>query len=259
MLIHRICDWTLDLALRNDAILIMPDYRLMPEAKGLDILDDVNSFFTWLLEPGNLQACLPDDVTPDLDDILATGESAGGWLALQSGFDKPDNVKAVIAHYPMVDLRDRYYTEDYEKQVYDPPASQLDRGILREFVEILKGDEVVSSAIPPARSELFLSMLQQGSFGTFFGDDSSLYPIEVLDKVDRVPPTWVLHGKGDSAVPIDGTYEYVEQLKAKHPNAKLHLSYEEGDHGFDNEPPAKLDDDWVKEGVQFIADYWPKH
>lgn len=179
-------------------------------------------------------------------------------MASQSGFHAQPNVKAVIAHYPMVDLRDGHYTGDYEKAIFDPPLPQLDRSVLRDYVADLKGDEVVTSGIPPAREELFISMLQQGSFGKFFGDDSTLYPIEVLNKIERVPPTWILHGKSDSAIPIEGTYRYVEKLETKHPGAKLHLSYRDGDHGFDNSPPAMLEEDWVREGVEFVHQYWPK-
>lgn len=252
----RMGDWILHLALRENAILVMPDHRLMPEAKGLDILADVHDFVAWLLDPSNLQPHLPDGVTPDPDNILVTGESAGGWLALQTALHVPTRVKAVIAHYPMIDLRDKHYTADYEKQIFVPPIPQLDRSILRDFLANLKGDEVVTSAIPPARSEIFASMLQQGSLGKFFGDDTSLYPIEVLDKVDQVPPTWILHGVQDSVIPIAGTSAYAETLKKEHPEAKLHLSYREGDHGFDNEPPAKLEDEWVQEGCEFIARYW---
>lgn len=236
----------------------MPDYRLIPESTGLEILDDVHSLFAWLLDPNNLVPCLPEGVTLDLDNILTTGESAGGWLALQSGFHAPARVKAVIAHYPMVDLRDRHYTGDYEKQLFVPPLPQLDRSILRDYVANLKGDEIVTSAIPPARSELFASMIQQGSFGKFFGNDSRLYPLEILDTVESIPPTWILHGKEDSIIPIAGTYEYVENLKDKRPDAVLHLSYRPGDHGFDNEPPATLNDEWVKEGVDFANEYWPQ-
>lgn len=251
-------DWILNLALSKNAILIMPDHRLMPEATGLDIRSDVHSFLDWLFDPANLHPHLLDGLTPDLDSILVTGESAGGWLALQSGLHAPERIKAVIAHYPMIDMRDAHYTSDYEKKLFDPPIPQLDRSILADFMANLTGNEVVTSAIPPARSEIFASMLQQGSFGGFFGDDAVLYPIEVLETVYRVPPTWILHGRQDSVIPAAGTHKYAEALKAKLPDARLHLSYRDGDHGFDNEPPATLGEDWVKEGVEFVTQYWPK-
>ena len=40
--------WLLELALRNGAIVISLDYRLIPESTGADVLDDVRSFWRWL-------------------------------------------------------------------------------------------------------------------------------------------------------------------------------------------------------------------
>lgn len=258
--IRRMGDWILQLALRHAAILVMPDYRLLPEARGTDILADVHSFTTWLSTPGNLSAHLPEPITPDLTTLLVTGESAGGWLALQSARLAPDRVAAVIAHYPMLDLRDAHYTADHEKRLFDPPMPQLDRALLRDFVAGLRGDEVVSSAVPPARGELFASMLQQGSYGRFFGEASELYPLDVLGRGAWVPPpTWILHGEGDTVIPVEGTHRYVEVLRERCPAAAVHVSVREGDHGFDNvPPPAALSDGWVKEGTDFVEKYWPK-
>lgn len=256
---HRIADWLLNLALHHQVIIFMPDYRLIPESTGLDILSDLHDFFAWLAEPSNLTSILPANVVPDVENVLISGESAGGWLALQSGFHVPKRVKAVISQYPMIDLRNRWYTEDFEKQIFRPPLPQLDRSILVDHVANLRGDEVITSPSPPARQELFMSMLQQGSFGKFFGDDGALYPIEVLDKLEtgKIPPTWILHGKDDSVIPIEGSYKYVEALRKAHPDAEIHVSYQPGDHGFDGDPSVNLESDWVKEGLSFIGKYWP--
>lgn len=104
----RFGNWTLELALSKEAILISPDYRLMPEATGETLLFDVNGLFQWLLHPDSLASVLPDGITADLDHILVTGESAGGWLAMQSPWTahSKDSVCAVILHYPMRKYRD---------------------------------------------------------------------------------------------------------------------------------------------------------
>jgi acetyl esterase/lipase len=232
----------------------------MPEASGLDILQDVRDFYNWLATPKNLSSYLPDGVSVDLDNVLVTGESAGGWLALQSSLlpASREKIAAVISQYPMIDLRDRYWTDDYEKQIFTPVAPQLPKSILADYVSNLKGGEVVASAVPPDRVPLVISSLQQGRFSEFFGQDSSLYPIEVLDNVTDLPPTWLLHGTGDTVVPVEGSYKYEKALKEKLPGAKLHVSYQPGDHGFDNDPLVSLQSDWVKEGVQFIEKSWPK-
>jgi acetyl esterase/lipase len=244
----------------KDAIVISCDYRLMPEANGADILQDVRDFYNWLATPHNLDQYLPDGVSADVDNILVTGESAGGWLALQSSLlpASRKKVSAVISHYPMIDMRDPHYTGDYEKHLFTPVAPQLPRSILRDYISNLKGREVVSSAVPPDRVPLVISSLQQGKFGEIFGEDSSLYPIEVLDSVTDLPPTWILHGTGDTVIPVEGTYKYEKRLREKLPDAKLHVTYRPGDHGFDNDPSVSLQTDWVKEGVEFIDSFWPR-
>ena len=232
----------------------------MPEASGVDILQDVRDFYNWLATPHNLSSYLPEGVSADLDNILVTGESAGGWLALQSSLlpASREKIAAVISQYPMIDLRDRYWTDDYEKQIFTPGAPQLPKSILADYVSNLKGGEVVASAVPPDRVPLVISSLQQGRFSEFFGQDRSLYPIEVLDGVTDLPPTWLLHGTGDTVVPVEGSYKYEKALKEKLPSAKLHVSYQPGDHGFDNDPSVSLQSEWVKEGVKFIEKSWPK-
>ena len=98
--------WILKLALRNNAIIISPDYRLMPEANGLDILQDLRDFYNWLQTPKTLDSYLSHDVSADVEHLLITGESAGGWLALQSILlsASRERIGAVISHYGMIDL-----------------------------------------------------------------------------------------------------------------------------------------------------------
>lgn len=69
----------LQLAKANGAIIVSPNYRLMPEATGLEILSDMDAFWLWLQKDGvehalqraatGLRACK--------SQILVLGESAG--------------------------------------------------------------------------------------------------------------------------------------------------------------------------------------
>jgi hypothetical protein len=70
---------------------VSADYRLMPESNGLDMLEDLSDFWTWV-RGGELQKTLDGfkpGVEADLEKVIAYGESAGGTLALQSGFSQP--------------------------------------------------------------------------------------------------------------------------------------------------------------------------
>ncbi|KAH8093830.1 hypothetical protein DFH11DRAFT_1823072, partial [Phellopilus nigrolimitatus] len=77
--------WILELAMKHDAIFVAPDYRLLPEAKGVQILDDLDDFWAWLGRDLNDVVYKAHGLHADLDKVLVEGESAGGYLALQVG------------------------------------------------------------------------------------------------------------------------------------------------------------------------------
>lgn len=75
-----ISEWVLDLAVEKNAIIVMPDYRLLPESTGSDVLDDMDDFWTWLTNGGihdTLRNNGIDQVTVDVTKTLLEGESAG--------------------------------------------------------------------------------------------------------------------------------------------------------------------------------------
>ncbi|KAK3623898.1 hypothetical protein LTR56_021354 [Elasticomyces elasticus] len=265
---HRLlADWypkfILDLCLERNAIAITVDYRLVPEASGAEILEDVKDFYSWLATPGNLARQLPAGIEADLDNLLVTGESAGGYLSFMSATLGLPAIKAVVMHYPMLDLRADHYTKAYEKHIFDPPVPQIPAQVLSKHIAGLTGHEVVASDLPVARIPLAMSMVQQGRTADFLGKERSLYPLEMLEDgtISKLPPLWILHGKQDTAVPAEGTYRFLDLLRDKVPGAKVHATFEDGEHGFDNHAPATeeaatLDTAWVKEGVRFVEEYW---
>jgi acetyl esterase/lipase len=68
----------IDWARQNSAILLNCDYRLLPEATGNDILEDVADFWAWLSRDfPTAMTNTKTGVQPALDDIAVIGESAG--------------------------------------------------------------------------------------------------------------------------------------------------------------------------------------
>jgi acetyl esterase/lipase len=68
----------IDWVRQNSAILINCDYRLLPEATGNDILDDVSDFWAWLSKDfPTAMANTKTGIEPDVQDIAVIGESAG--------------------------------------------------------------------------------------------------------------------------------------------------------------------------------------
>lgn len=72
--------WVLDFAAENGAVIISPDYRLLPEIKGRDILSDLRAFWSWVQSGGpqrHLAAVGQSKVSLDITRLLLLGESAG--------------------------------------------------------------------------------------------------------------------------------------------------------------------------------------
>lgn len=180
-----------------------------------------------------------------------TGESAGGWHALQSGFllaaTQPHAVAAIIAQYPMVEIRAPHFTVDSDKQLLDPPLPQVPLQVINAHVAALAPGAIATER--DNMSPLGAGMIQRGLYGRFFAPASedaevqkaqrALFPLEALEDAVAAtgggsaaffPPTWLLHGKADSLVPYEGT----EVLASKLPAERVHLTLAEGEeHGFD--------------------------
>lgn len=60
--------------------MISPDYRLLPEVTGSDIMEDMSTFWSWL-QSGTVDTLLQehnhDGLKADLSRMLLVGESAG--------------------------------------------------------------------------------------------------------------------------------------------------------------------------------------
>jgi acetyl esterase/lipase len=187
-------------------------------------------------------------IEADLEKIIVYGESAGGTLAIQSGFVQPPGfIKAVIATYPGLNL-------GVKRTAPILGAPTIPPNILEEFLKTIEPGKIVSSAEPPARMHIALSIAQQGRMLEFFGVDESLFPVFVLQTLDDMPFVLILHGKDDTAVPVEGSVRFAELVNQKFGSGKVDLRIEPGEHGFDG--PATLDMPWLKEGLNRVTELW---
>jgi len=247
--------WLLDFITLHSAIAVLPEHRLMPESTGLDILEDFSDFWDWVRSgalQSHLDATLPG-VHADLAHVAACGESAGGYLSVQSGLSQPKGfIKAVIATYPCLDLESSYYSAAYEKSVLGAPT--IPEAVLADHLKAMEPGRIVTSVPPPGRLPIALSFVQQGRFPEFLGSDESLYPLKRMEKVDEVPPMLILHGRDDSAVPVEGSVKFVDMAEKRWGKGKVVLHTEPGEHGFDG--PVPLDTPWLKELLPHVTRPW---
>ncbi|CAG8341584.1 unnamed protein product [Penicillium salamii] len=257
-------NWTLDYALLKEAIIVAPDYRLLPEVSGKDILEDMNDFWRWIHSSGFFKIvhdASAGHITPDVSRLLVVGESAGGYLAMHLALSYPSDIRAVIGAYPILDLKSRFYTEAYSKPILGVPNMSND--ILEEHLAMTRATSsppVVTAADPPDRLKLAFSIFQNGRLLEFLGSkDPDLFPMERVENLAttgslRLPPTFIFHGKQDSAVPFEGSQRFVDLVRETSPASVIRFLGRDGDHGVDFE--ATLETDWLKDGLDVISGAW---
>jgi acetyl esterase/lipase len=248
--------WATDYTLLHSAIRVSPNYRLFPESNGLEILSDVRNFWAWVQNdlPAYLKQ-IGSEVTPDYEKVLVYGESAGGYLAIQSGLTRPDLVKAVVAAYPMTYLdSDWYRVASTTKSPRGAP--QVPKAVWEDHVKGTPEGKIFTGVFPPDRIMLAISLLQSGGF-VGLGDDDSLFPDRVLDKLStnqKVPFLFAFHGTEDTAVPCEQTQKFVGKWEEKFGKGSVVGKWEKGDHGVDGETP--LEEPWLQEGLTGVTKAW---
>lgn len=185
--------WFLDLAQAQDAIIIRPDYRLLPEASMADILSDVDHFWRWVQRDlRRIAEEHPWGVLPDLSRILCCGESSGGALAVYSGLEissilSPDGAvpdrEAAIGGYEDADVAIQAVISTYAPLDPDVPELRIPRPrtimgmrpppprraevLIRNYMQSRQqqsGDIRTWQEPTPEMWELFLCMTQQCYF-----------------------------------------------------------------------------------------------
>jgi len=288
--------WLLSLAIEHNAIIVAPDYRVMPESTVLDLLDDLEDFMIWVEKelPSVIRNTTKLDdkqcLDIDLGRTLIAGDSAGGYCAIQmalSHFNASSsvNIRALVAIYPMLNLRAPHWTQPYAKQLMGIPqfpASVIDDHLAA--IRALPAKPVVSNALMPGtpRGILGIALIQHGRMGEFYGVDAEeldtagsrrLHPEDRIKEGAKLPPTLIVHGKNDTLVPVKFTDEFVELARklnafvvsgdeshnawkaSQKVEGGLMYAKVDGEHGFDFDldPEKEL---WIKDGLDFIQEVW---
>ena len=185
----------LELAEKVDAIVIDPAYRLLPEARGTDVLDDIKDFWAWVhTSLPQAISSLYSNLTVDLERIAACGESAGGYLSLQSALLFPESkIRVVMAQYPSMYPDLKAYNQRLES------ATAEEDQLITDYTENNKGKIRLGSKFP-WNPELMLAMANTGRHREMLGDDTRLAFGHSLRIAKQVPPIWIAQGVDDHIV-----------------------------------------------------------
>lgn len=242
---------------RTSSIVVLPNYRLLPEHTGADILSDLSDFWNWFGSGsvGTFLSSAHPDLTLDLDvdHVLVSGDSAGGYMALMSALTQPqEKFKAVLAQYPMTN----YLRAEITDTFFGMPTPKAD--IIDQHISSVVPGSVISSAIPPARAGLSWALAAYGRYLDYFGKDEKMWPIDKIEDVQAMPPTWIIHGGTDSAVDVKDSQEFVRKWTDRGVRGEVKLSVLPGkEHGFDIDL-KESEEEWLREGLQWIEERWLK-
>ncbi|OQD81888.1 hypothetical protein PENANT_c024G09008 [Penicillium antarcticum] len=260
--------WLSDLALVHNAIIISPNYRLMPEGTSAQIYEDLGDIWSWLHSP-SLKKLLASHSAPteiDLDRILTAGESAGGLLSIQLALSHPAEIRAATAAYPPVDIGSDDYKLPREKPCF---GTHVPESVIKAEENAATIGTAESSILAQSRLVYMLAALEHGTLNDLYEKGaegvprSVLYPMVKLEEPGVEIPVGgiaVIQGQQDSVVPAGGVEKFmgrVQEITAgKAGNEGVVLALRDGEHGFDLD--VRYNEDWLKDTFKFAVDAWVK-
>ncbi|KAF4996139.1 hypothetical protein FDECE_12563 [Fusarium decemcellulare] len=257
--------WADKLAREHSAIIISPDYRLLPSANGVqDLLEDVEDCWQWTKAklPEILKTKAPGH-SLDFSQVLLAGGSAGGYCSVQLALSHPEAFQALAIIYPLIDAKDRLYLEGPrpgEHNVLRFPDEEIPS---KEdaLVWIEEKRKTPESKDGFERSPWAVSACQNGLFMSHIFDNKNLnkrefFPLERIEAGDSLPTKiWLMHGDDDSTVPIRGSDKFVNLVREKLPQTEVRYDVVPGqDHAFDFD--EKTWESFADDALEFVTQAW---
>lgn len=187
--------------------IISVDYRLAPQAKLKQILEDLDEAYRWVRIDG------PALFRIDPNRISVVGHSAGGYLALMAGFRLTPRPAAVVSFYGYGDIAGDWYRRP-------DPFYNRQPAVTREQANKVVGTRVIAEDPGGTRGPFYLYTRQQGLWprevaghdpDTERREFDPLCPLRNVTK--SYPPTLLLHGDKDTDVPLEQSVLMATELE----------------------------------------------
>jgi acetyl esterase/lipase len=223
-------------------VLISLDYRLAPESKLPEIIQDLEDAFHWIRRRGTLQFNI------DPERIAVVGGSAGGYLTLTSGFRVEPRPTVLFSLFSYGDLIGDWYSKPSPHPRHH--ASKLTR---EEAYAQVSGPPISDSRERNGDGGAFYQFCRQT--GTWPLAVSGWDPVNDARRFDpfmpvksvtpEYPPTVMIHGTDDTDVPHEQSVMMAEQFK-RHQVPHILISIDGGEHGFGGGDPKQIDEAYSK-------------
>ena len=228
MMGHReqISSVQLEQYVKQGNVLFSIDYRLAPESLLPAIAEDLKDAWQWI------RSNAPEKFHVDPNRIAVIGHSAGGYLALLSGFTLNPRPTVLVSFYGYGDIIGDWYSRP------DPHYLQSPHVVREDAMKAIV-DQPISESRSRDRFTYYLYLRQQGLWPNQVSGHDPLkepdwfIPYMPLRNVDaHYPPTLLLHGEKDTDVPFALSSLMAEELQ-KHGVEHQFISNPDWNHGFD--------------------------
>lgn len=228
--------WQRSLYLNKGFVVVSIDYRFYPGTKLDEIYRDISDAYSWIRARG------PSLFNADKKRIVVAGLSAGGFLALATGFILSPRPKAIGVISGFASLTSPFFLQPSERLKKEFPS------IVKERVDALAAEKLVSNdPTPPpgGRYEIYVRGRQLNTWvkeltGKDPAKDKTWFSKhEPARNISRAfPPVFQVHSEGDEVVPMSEVSILRDAMKKAGANHELAVL--SGDaHSFG--PEHKLD------------------
>lgn len=214
------------------------DYRLAPETKLEEIVQDVRDAIVWI------KTRTSEWYDMDTERLFLMGSSAGGYLSVLLGTMPDIKPLGIISIYGYGDILGDWYSQ--------PSAFYLKK----KLVDLNTAQQFVGKyGTTDGSADRFIYYLHCRQHGNWVENISGLSRIEDLDRLKMLnpidtmdasfPPTIFVHGDCDTDVPYEQSVLMHKRLKSLGVKTEL-VTITNADHGFDK--------DFAKDEVQDAYD-----
>ncbi len=233
------------------ATVITVDYRLAPETKLPQIIEDLQDCMKWVHTKGK------ELYGYDTNNLIVAGHSAGGYLTMMAGFCLEIKPKALIAYYGYGDITGDWYTK--------PDPFYLTKKRQVESTQ-LTNKETTCNYDGRGNWGVYLYYRQNGLWTQeVSGVNPQMHPTfhkqyEPIQNISKdYPPILMFHGDKDTDVPYQKSVDMNNALTKAGIKSTL-ITIKDGCHAFDirqlDSPQTKQTNVTVK---QFITDTFYTH
>jgi acetyl esterase/lipase len=184
------------------------DYRLAPETKLHEIVEDIKDAIIWVQNNGT-------QLQIDPKRIFVIGHSAGGYLSLMTGYILDNPPRAIVSYYGYGDIQSEWCNQ--------PDTFYIKLGLIpKEKAFKLIRSSVITNASQAERFDLYLYCRQQGIWTNIVSGHDPLKEPEYFDRFcpiknisNSFPPVLLIHGDKDTDVPFKQSVSMDEALGLK--------------------------------------------